>query len=385
MAELLIVLSTGLMLAYSTLFLCVLPLTDLAGLRDYVVFWSTGQQLAHHANPYDEAGMMRLEHEAGLPAMYRVGYMRNPPWGLALAFPLGFLGLRAGAFFWTLLLMACLALSVFLLWRLYGRPRGALHWLGISFAPALLCVTMGQTSVFALLGYVLFLDLHKRKPFLAGVSLWLCALKPHLFLAFGVVLLAWVVVSRSYKILAGAMAAMAANCALVTAIDPAAWGEYLRMMRAGWQEKELIPCLSVMLRLQLSPHTMALGYLPAALGCAWALVYYWRKRREWEWAQDGSLPLLVSLLTTPYAWIYDDCIAIPALLQGAYIARMRWLISVLALGTLAIEAELICGMKMASYRYLWTAPVWLGWYLCARYLGAPKATAVEAITVPELL
>jgi hypothetical protein len=85
-----------------------------------------------------------------------------------------------------------------------------LNYLGYSFAPALVCLIVGQTSLFALLGLVLFLRLHRTRPFLAGVSLWLCALKPHLFLAFGVVLLAWIIVSRCYRILLGAASAMAA-------------------------------------------------------------------------------------------------------------------------------------------------------------------------------
>ncbi len=49
---------TGLMLAYTTLFLCVLPMIGkLAGGRDFVIYWATGQQLVHHANPYDGDAM----------------------------------------------------------------------------------------------------------------------------------------------------------------------------------------------------------------------------------------------------------------------------------------------------------------------------------------
>ena len=50
-----------------------------------------------------------------------------------------------------------------------------------------------------LLGLVLFLRLHRSSPFLAGVSLWLCLLKPHLFVPFGIVLIVWAIVTRSYS------------------------------------------------------------------------------------------------------------------------------------------------------------------------------------------
>ena len=204
-AELSIATVAGLALAFTALFLCVVPLVgNITGSRDFVVFWATGQQLIHHANPYDTQAMKQIEQAAGLNASYKALYMRNPPWALPLALPLGLLGLRVGAFFWSFAIVGCLVGSVRMLWQMHGSPPNRLHWLGFSFGPALVCAMMGQSTLFALLGYVLFLRLYRSHPFLAGVSLWLCALKPHLFVPFGVVLLVWIVLSRSYKILAGA-------------------------------------------------------------------------------------------------------------------------------------------------------------------------------------
>ena len=359
---------TGLMLAYTVLFLCVLPMIGkLAGGRDFVVYWASGQQLVHHANPFDGDAMLRIEQAAGLDTKFRVGLMRNPPWAMTLAYPLGFIGLRAGALLWSLVLLGCLLVSVLMLWRMHGRPGNCLHWLGFSFAPALLCVSMGQTSLFVLLGYVLFLRLHRKHQFLAGISLWLCALKPHLFLVFGVVLLAWILLSKSYKILAGAAVAMAASCVAVYFIDPAAWSQYAQMMHTYGIETEPIPCLSIMLRLWLSPQAMWLQFLPAALGCAWALGYFFTRRHTWDWMKDGSLLMLVSILVAPYCWIIDESLAIPALLQGAYLTRFRPLLAVLALASVVIEAELMSGCKLFSNSYIWTAPAWLVWYLCATW------------------
>jgi hypothetical protein len=262
-----------------------------------------------------------------------------------------------------------------MLWRMHGRPRNQLHWLGYAFAPALLCLFMGQTSLFALLGLVIFLRFNRSYPFLAGMSLWLCALKPHLFLPFGVVLLAWVVVSRSYRLLAGAAIAMAASCAATFAIDPTAWTDYSQMMRAPGMHTEFVPCLSVVSRLWISPQAIWLQYLPAALGCVWALGYFWTRRHTWDWMKDGSLVMLVSILSAPYCWLYDQPLAVPALLQGAYLTRSKILLVVLACASLLIEIELIGGVDILSPLYLWTAPVWLIWYLMA---AGFKRQATEA-------
>jgi hypothetical protein len=242
-----------------------------------------------------------------------------------------------------------------------------LNFLGLSFAPALLCLTMGQTSLFALLGLVLFLYLHRRRPFLAGVSLWLCALKPHLFLVFGTALVVWVTVNSCYKVLLGATTALGASSALSSWIYPNAWPDYAHMMRTNGLQSEFIPCWSIVLRLWVSPGTLGLQSLLPVLGCGWGLVYFWKKRHSWDWMKDGSLLILVSILAAPYCWVFDQSVAIPALLHGAYLVRSRVLLAVLALASLAMEIGLVSGIGLTSLSYLWTAPMWLAWYLFSAY------------------
>jgi Glycosyltransferase family 87 len=379
-AELSIALVSGIALAITALFLCVAPLTgNIAGARDFVVYWATGQQLVHHANPYDVNAMMQIERGAGLPGQYGVLFMRNPPWALPLTLPLGLIGVRLGALLWSLTLLACLLVSVRMVWQMHGCPSKLLNFLGYSFAPALVCLIVGQTSLFALVGLVLFLRLHGTRPFLAGMSLWLCALKPHLFLVFGVVLVVWVVVSGCYKILLGGATALAASCAAAWWIDPTAWTDYARMMRTYGIEEEFIPCWSVVLRLWTSPQTIWLQYLLPAVGCCWAVVYFLKRRRTWDWLKDGSLLMLVSILAAPYCWLFDQAVAIPALLHGAYVTGSRVVLTLLALMSLLVEIEMLCGVKLPSALYLWTAPAWLVWYLLATTIAkAPREDSPAA-------
>ena len=108
-ADFAIALVSGLILAITSIFfISVLFSGKLAGSRDFVSYWSTGVQLRHHADPYNWDQMMALEHAAHLDAD-GVLFMRNPPWGLPLAYPLGFLELRIGAFLWSVLLLGCAA------------------------------------------------------------------------------------------------------------------------------------------------------------------------------------------------------------------------------------------------------------------------------------
>ena len=377
--EMSIAVVSGLALAFTALFLCVVPLTcSFTGSRDFVVFWATGQQLVHHGDPYDAGAMRRIELSAGLPPKYPVLFMRNPPWALPLVSPLGLVGVRIGALLWSLALLGCLLVSVRILWDLAGRPENQFHWLGYSFGPALLCLFVGQTSLFALLGLALFLRFHDTRPFVAGASLWLCALKPHLFLPFGLVLVVWVFATRSYKLLAGAVLAMSASCGILWLLDPSSWISYLRMMRGSTVEKEFIPCLSDAFRLWFEPRSIWLQYLPATIACAWALVYYWNHRDRWDWNSHGNLLVVVSVTVAPYCWLYDQCLVIPALLQGIYGARARLLPALLAMASVALYAQ-FCMVNVTSALYLWAAPAWLAWYLYARAAAGKEDMLTPAI------
>ena len=378
-AEVAIASAAGLALAVTILFIFAVPVAGkLAASRDFVSYWATGRLLVHHGNPYDRDAISALEHSAGLDAR-AVLIMRNPPWALPIAYPLGFLGLRIAAILWTLLLLACLLISVRMVHELHGSPPNRIHWLGFAFTPAIICLTMGQTSLFALLGLILFLRFHRCHPFNAGAALWLCALKPHLFLPFAAVLAVWIVVSRSYKLLAGFVSALALTSAAAFLIDPTAWPDYARMMRSPAVENQFIPCLADAMRHWLPPHAAWLQYLPAALACLWALAYFWRRRAHWDWFTGSSPLILVSLLAAPYCWFYDQGLAIPALLDGAYATRSRKLLAILALLIVAADIE-ICFVKVTSALYLWTAPAWLVWYLFARATAAKELAPPPAVS-----
>ena len=367
-----VVFTCALVFAVFALGLCVLILSGNNPVgRDVVSFWAAGRQIVQHANPYDSASILKIERSAGFSDQSQILLMRNPPSALCLVVPLGLFGLRAGALIWSLLLLAAFVLSVHLLWAMLGRPRNKLHYLGYSFAPALLCILGGQTALFALLGLTLFLRFHQSRPFVAGLSLWLCALKPHLFLPFATVLLLWIVLSRSYRILAGAVLAIAASSLAAWLLDPAVWTQYARMMRTSGIEREFIPCLSVALRFAIHPQTIALQYLPALAACLWAIYFFWKRRQQWNWMQDGALLMLVSILASPYAWITDQALLIPALLVGVYRATTRAQLGVLALASATIEIAQLLGANLHSALYLWTTPFWLAWFL---YVSAKAHT-----------
>jgi hypothetical protein len=361
---------------YTTLFLSTLSFNPaIVARRDFIVYWATGHQLVQHGNPYDPDALNRIERDAGFrgPGSY---YMRNTPWALPLAYPLGYFSPTASALPWSLVMLALLIASVRILWELFGSVGSRLDWLGYCFPPALFCVNLGQTSILLLFGLAVFLRLHKSRPFVAGAALWLCTLKPHLFLPFALILLIWIFVSRSYRILAGGAAAFAVGALITSLIDPAAWSQYTWYMRTSVITREFTPCLGDFLRDRINPSAEWLAFVPAGLGCIWALAYFWPRRHAWDWLEHGCPLLLVSLLVAPFGWIFDQSLALPAILFAVSRNPSQTMLSILAFIYILIEVHLVSPFGLHSATYLWIAPAWLVWYLLAR-ASARRAAITE--------
>jgi hypothetical protein len=353
--------------------------------RDFISYWAAGQQLMHGANPYDLDVVQGLERAVGRKDSQLVLTMRNPPIAFFLAWPLGLVSPKTGLIVWLFVLLGCLVLSVRLLWLLNGRPASIYHLLCFLYAPVLSCMMAGQFGIFLLLGVVLFLYFQRSWPFVAGAALLLCALKPHLFLPFGVVLMLWTLSRRSYRVLLGFSAAFLASCALSYSLDPQAWSQYNQMMRAGGALGEKVPALSVYFRFLVDRNAVWLQFLPLGGACVWGIWYFWTRRAQWNWLDHGLVLLLVGAMCTPFGWFTDESMLLPAVLAGLYRAesarRSVWPLAVIA-GVALIEV--IALVPLTSRYFLWTTPAWLGWYLYATgRIWAAESKASDAAVVAD--
>ena len=140
---------------------------------------------------------------------------------------------------------------------------------------------------------------------------------------------------------AGAVVALAASLAATWLLDPAAWTGYLAMMQAPAIEKEFVPLsLRMPSAFGSGRRPTWLQFLPCALACGWAIIYFTRHRLQWDWLRNGSPLLLVSVLFAPYCYLYDQVLVIPALMDGAYATRSRRLLLGLAAVMVALDIQL---------------------------------------------
>lgn len=349
--------------------------------RDFVVYWSTGHLITQHRNPYDTVAIGQIEQSVGLIRREGSMYMRNPPWSLPLAWPLGFLPLWPASLLWSAILLASLGLSVRILHLFYGRPRSERYILGLTFMPALFCFSTGQTSMLALLGLTIFLRYYRTHPLEAGAALTLCFLKPHLFLLFGVVLAIWIVRERGYRLLLGFIAAQSVLCLLTQRLDPHAWQQYIDLLHATGRDWNRVYTFSFFLRRFVYPHQLWMQYVPAAIGILLACAWFWKHRDQWDWNREGHLLILWGLLVAPYSWLYDLCIALPALLYLGYRAPRLTAMSMILISA-GIELELwIFSATTFYYSGLWSTPAIILWYFIVQRQSRVQALVAE----PELV
>ena len=355
--------------------------------RDSIAYWAAAKLLAHHQNPYSAASVLDLQRTQGYAADKPL-VLRTPPWSLWMVLPLGLLDAYWAWVAWLAILLASLILSMRISWRMYGdgavRPPTVFLLAGYLFAPVAACLVAGQLGLVLCAGVVLFFELEDHHPAIAGALLLIPFAKPHLFALLWPVGAVWMISRRKWSLAAGFTLAFAAAVALAWAFDPAIFSHYRGMVREAAIQYEFIPALSGVLRLLFFRRFFWAQFVPLVAGLVWSARYYWTNRTAWAWKEHGPALLVVSVLTTPYAWMTDEAILLPAMLQAAMWAYRRksnltvgTQLAIFVFAALDLVLLLILRAKIpfSTGIYFWSSLVWAAWYLYAqrfRRSGAEK-------------
>ena len=358
--------------------------------RDSIQYWAAGKLLVHRQNPYSVNAMMDLERSAG-DTDSRPLMLRTPPWSVWMVLPFGLLNAFWGWVTWLALLFSSLMISSRITWRMYGdgaQPPAVFLIVAYLFAPVVACLVAGQVGLFMLLGISLFLFLEEKRPFLAGMALIIPMIKPHIFVLMWPILGLWILLRRRWALLQGFAVAFAIAMVIAFAFDPEIFQHYREMLRQQAIQNEFIPALSGMLRaLPFFRKYFFVQFVPMSLGMAWSLAYYWKNRGQWSWQRHGLAVLVVAVLTTPYAWMTDEAVLLPAVLQGVLWLhkanlKIRSQLMILLFVGLNLLLLLIVRAQVppATGIFFWSSLVWFGWYWYARSFAAKRSTvAVELI------
>jgi hypothetical protein len=295
-----------------------------------------------------------------------------------MVLPLGLLGPFGAWVLWTAFSLGSLLVAMRICWKLYGAecvPRNLFSLVGYTFAPVPACLVAGQMGLCLLLGLTLFLWWEREHPFLAGAALMLPLAKPHLLSLFWLALVFWVIVEKKRTVAVGLAVAFLVATAVPLIFDPGVFRHYRDMLHEASIGYEFIPALSGVLRLLFFRQMFWVQFIPMIVGLAWAAWFLNRNRQKWDWRRHGPILLVVSVLVTPYAWLTDEVVLLPAMLQGiAFVYQTRANMKVTTRLLLLVFA-LLDGLLLSILRfkipfstgiYFWSSLVWFLWYVYAR-------------------
>jgi hypothetical protein len=342
--------------------------------RDSIAYWTAGRLLMHQQNPYDSVRVLELERQQGY-CENKPLVLRTPPWSLFVILPLGLLNPFQAWILWTSVSLGSLLIAMRLCWKIYGLdviPRNVFTLVGYTFAPVPACLVAGQMGLVLLLGLVLFLWCESDHPFLAGAALLLPFAKPHLLVLFWAALLLWMIAHKKRQIAIGFMVALFFATVLALLFDPHIFQHYGEMLRQASIGYEFIPALSGVLRLLFFRREFWVQFIPITAGLVWCVWFLIHNKHKWNWRQHGPALLVISVLTTPYAWLTDEVVLLPAILQAAaFVCQTRTDVKVTSRLILVIFA-LLDGLLLlilkskvpfATGIYFWSSLVWFSWYV----------------------
>ena len=338
-------------------------------INDFAEYWTAGRLNLSGGNPYDPEQLFVLQKEIGwtMPEPVR---MWNPPWTLVLVTPFAILPYSLSAALWVILQSLIVLFSVDLLWQFYGGKsshRWAAWVFAFCFYPTIYVLKSGQIGAFILLGISGFLHFNKKKNWWAsGIFAALIAIKPQLIYLFWIALLFWAIDRRYWTIFLALGTSGLFATIVPWAINPNLLHQYLYAGGGPHLLDWATPTLGTVLRILLGPDKIWLQFMPPLVGFIWFLRHWSTHRRNWDWAKEMPLLLLVSLVSTGFGWGFDQVILLVAVIQVSvwmfYRGRNKdrtWT----AASILGIDALAVFFSFKTAFWFIWMAPCLLIWYL----------------------
>ena len=344
---------------------------------DYVGFWTTGRLFLRGENPYSLSALQELRAEEGLNnsnPYYEV--VLYPPWAIPVMALMGLFEFQTGQLVFIMIYVAIIFTSTEFFWQRYGGSsnlRWLAHLLAFLFAPSLFVIGRIQMAPLVLLGIVgvLFFLSRPRRDWLAGASLYLVAIKPHLPYLFLGALLLWVLRNRRWGVVIGGVAVLLISWVLTLPFNSSLYWQYLTMRQARFNQLDwATPTIGNFLRSLFGYEQVWLQVLPSLIGLLW-LGWYWTQRKgNWDWWAETPLLLLASVISATFIWTYDQVILIPALIAGAVRLTQidqRRVTQSLLLAVFGLSAATIWLHRMFDDAwFVWFAPTLLIWYGAVR-------------------
>ena len=274
-----------------------------AGDRDLLAYWSSAYLFAHGEDFSDPIRLGEIERTLTTHDDTEILYSWFSPVGNVVLLPFTLLPFTRAASYWLIINIIVLFGSALLLWGDLDRK-----WIPLvtafSFAMSVYSLVFGQINFLEVLGLALFLSLSRAdRPYLAGASLVLTTIKPHLVILTLPILLLDLLRKKEWKALAGFIAAMLLCILILFAFYPPWIQSFVAVITSGMGNVRETPTLTGLLVI-LGQYTIGKWIWPLALLAG--IVWWLKSGKNWDRRRFIDISLAVGLIVAPVGWSYDQ-------------------------------------------------------------------------------
>ncbi len=289
---------------------------------DFIQYYSAANLIQSSENPYDEN--LLYKEELKYRNYDEVIKMWNPPTVLPFIYFLPQLNYESALFLWSVLGFLTYYFAIYIFSKEIKLDiEKKMYMLGglILFPPLLAMQLMAQISFIPLFGLVLFFYFYtKERKFLSGLFLGLTLIKPHLLYLLYLYIFFESFKIRNFYTIFGMIVTSIFFSLFVTLINSDLWFWYFEAMKNNpvgyWKTTTVGSFLSVNLK------SSFLWYFPTIFTSVIFTFFYFLRMKNIQFNKISKIQKYsiisaltgVSLVTSPYGWLFDHILLIPCFL-----------------------------------------------------------------------
>jgi len=296
------------------------------GYKDVLQYRSAATLFLKGLNPYDKTLIVDLQQKTwqGEPNSNPVIFY-TLPMALSFVFPMALLPFTLSVQLWLSIMFAFVLESCVLCHGLfeYRRRQGRtikliLAFFFLTFFPFYYSFYFGQLSPLLLFGLVASLVCFKKENwkladnFLGGICLSVTFLKPHLLYLVYIYILIVSIREKGWKTLAGMVSGIAILLVFPVLYNPKIIAYFFQTAESP-PIRWLTPTLGTFLQSISQKHGIILRFIPTIIVGSIATLFFLLSKRNLSPVTTICYLLPLSLVTTPYCWVFDQMLLVPVI------------------------------------------------------------------------
>lgn len=355
-----------------------------AGDGDFQAYWSSAYLFAHGMDFSDSNLIGEVERSLTNWDKPETLYAWYSPIGNVILLPFTLLPFSKAVYYWLVLNIVILFISALLTWE--GPKTKA--WIPLltvfSFSMTIISLVFGQINTLEVLGLALFLWLGRlNRQYLAGASLVLTTIKPHLVILTLPILLLDLLRRREWKALTGFFTALGFCIVILFAFYPPWIKSFWTVVTSGMSTVRETPTINGLFVL-LGENTIGkVLWLPVLLS---GILWWLKDGQRWDRRTFIDLSVILGLIVSPIGWSYDQI-----MLFFLVFSLLKWVVNnELPESNSKFVIAVLIAANLASYilRAFTPSDVWFFWvplvvlslYLFASHRRQPDPNVNQQIS-----